>query len=86
MVFGEVRFLPALKYTDMTDTRTPKQKELTALLYDMEGWGRINEFVVRIFEDTDTRLRVLTALEATPMDADHIEWRGIVDYAIRKFL
>ena len=70
----------------MTDTLTPKQKELTALLYDMEGWDRINSFVVRIFEDTDTRLRVLRALEATPMEADHIEWRGIVDYAIRKFL
>lgn len=70
----------------MTNTLTPKQKELTALLYEMEGWNRINEFVVRIFDDADTRLRVLRALEATPMDADHIEWRGIVDYAIRKFL
>ena len=72
--------------TDMTDTLTPKQQELTALLYDMEGWERINSFVARIFEDTDTRLRVLRALEATPMDADHIEWRGIVDYAIRRYL
>ena len=72
--------------TDMTDTRTPLQKELQALLYDMESWERINSFVVRTFEDTDTRLRVLRALEATPMDADHIEWRGIVDYAIRKYL
>ena len=72
--------------TDMTDTRTPLQKELQAKLYDMEGWDRINSFVVRIFEDTDIRLRVLQALEATPMEADHIEWRGIVDYAIRKFL
>lgn len=70
----------------MTDTRTPKQKELTALLYTMESWERINSFVVRTFEDTDTRLRVLRALEATPMDADHIDWRGIVDYAIRKWL
>ena len=72
--------------TDMTDTLTPKQQELTALLYDMESWERINSFVVRTFEDTDTRLRVLRALEATPMDADHIEWRGIVDYAIRRYL
>ena len=56
------------------------------MLYTMESWERINDFVVRKFEDTDTRLRVLRALEATPMDADHIEWRGIVDYAIRKFL
>jgi len=72
--------------TDMTNTLTPRQQELTALLYDMESWERINSFVVRIFEDTDTRKRVLTALNATPMDADHIEWRGIVDYAIRKWL
>ena len=71
--------------TDMTDTRTPLQKELTEMLYTMESWERINDFVVRKFEDTDTRLRVLRALEATPMDADHIEWRGIVDYAIRKY-
>lgn len=56
------------------------------MLYDMEGWARINDFVVRIFEDKDTRLRVLRALEDTPMDYDHIEWRGIVDYAIRKYL
>ena len=72
--------------TDMTDTRTQLHKELQAQLFEMTGWHRINEFVVRTFEDTDTRLRVLRALEATPMDADHIEWRGIVDYAIRKFL
>jgi len=72
--------------TDMTNTLTPRQQELTALLYDMESWERINSFVVRIFEDTKTRRRVLTALNATPMDADHIEWRGIVDYAIRKYL
>jgi len=72
--------------TDMTNTLTPRQQELTALLYDMESWERINSFVVRIFEDTKTRRRVLTALNATPMDADHIEWRGIVDYAIRKWL
>jgi len=72
--------------TDMTNTLTPRQQELTALLYDMESWERINSFVVRIFEDTKTRKRVLTALDATPMDADHIEWRGIVDYAIRKYL
>ena len=56
------------------------------MLYTMESWERINDFVVRIFENTDTRKRVLTALNATPMDADHIEWRGIVDMYIRKFL
>ena len=72
--------------TDMTDTRTPLQKELQAQLYDIRGWERINEFVVRKFEDTDTRLRVLRALEATPMDADYVDWQAIVDYAIRKFL
>lgn len=72
--------------TDMTDTLTPKKQALLALLHDMESWERINSFVVRIFEDADTRLRVLRALEGTPMDADHIEWCGIVDYAIRKFL
>ena len=72
--------------TDMTDTRTPLQKELQTQLYDIRGWERINEFVVRKFEDTDTRLRVLRALEATPMDADYVDWQAIVDYAIRKFL
>lgn len=72
--------------TDMKNTLTPRQQELRTMLYDMEGWARINDFVVRIFEDKDTRLRVLRALEDTPMDYDHIEWRGIVDYAIRKYL
>lgn len=72
--------------TDMTDTRTPLQKELQAQLFTLTKWDDINSFVARIFEDTDTRLRVLRALDATPMDFDHIEWRGIVDYAIRKFL
>lgn len=72
--------------TDMTNTLTPLQEELLDTLYDLRSWERINDFVVRKFEDTDTRLRVLRALESTPMDADHIEWRGIVDFAIRKFL
>ena len=56
------------------------------MLYTMESWERINDFVVRKFEDTDTRKRVLTALHATPMDYDHIEWRGIVDMYIRRYL
>jgi hypothetical protein len=72
--------------TDMTDTLTPRQKELTDMLYTMESWERINDFVVRKFEDANTRKRVLTALNATPMDADHIEWRGIVDMYIRRYL
>ena len=92
MVQGGVR-LPSVSLTnthkhmtDMTNTLTPRQQELTAMLYTMESWERINDFVVRIFENTDTRKRVLTALNATPMDADHIEGRGIVDMSIRKFL
>ena len=72
--------------TDMTDTLTPRQQELTEMLYTMESWERINDFVVRKFEDTAQRRRVLTALHATPMDADHIEWRGIVDMYIRRYL
>ena len=70
----------------MTDTRTLKQVNAQEQLHRLVTWDSINDFVVRTFEDTDTRLRVLRALEATPMDADHIDWRGIVDYAIRKFL
>ena len=72
--------------TDMTNTLTPRQQELTEMLYTMESWERINDFVVRKFEDTAQRRRVLTALNATPMDADHIEWRGIVDMYIRRYL
>jgi len=72
--------------TDMTNTLTPLQEELLDTLYDLRSWNRINDFVVRKFEDTDTRLRVLRALEATPMDADYIDWRYVVDCAIRKLL
>ena len=71
--------------TDMTNTLTPKQQELTALLYTMESWERIHSFVHENFP-AESRRMTLNALQATPMDADHIEWRGIVDYAIRKFL
>ena len=70
----------------MTDTRTLKQVNAQEQLHRLVTWDSINSFVARTFEDTDTRLHVLRALEATPMDADHIDWRGIVDYAIRKFL
>ena len=70
----------------MTDTRTLKQVDAQERLHRLFTWDSINEFVVRTFEDTDTRLRVLRALEATPMDADHIDWRGVVDYAIRKYI
>ena len=70
----------------MTDTRTLKQVDVQERLHRLFTWDSISEFVVRTFEDTDTRLRVLRALEATPMDADHIDWRGVVDYAIRKYI
>ena len=71
--------------TDMTDTRTPLQKELQAQLYTLTKWDDINSFVAEKFPPK-ARFRTLTALEASPMDADHIDWRGIVDYSIRKFL
>lgn len=92
MVQGGVR-LPSVSLTNthrnmthMTDTLTPLQEGLLNTLHDIKGWERINDFVVRNFMDTDTRKRVLTALNATPMDADHIDWRGVVDPYIRKFL
>lgn len=69
----------------MTDTRTPLQKELQAKLYTLTKWDDINSFVVEHFP-LKPMTRTLTALNATPMDADHIDWRGIVDTAIRKFL
>lgn len=72
--------------TNMTNTLTPKKQVLLDLLHDMESWERINSFVVLIFEDANTRRRVLKALDRTPMDADHIEWCCIVDSAIRNFL
>ena len=71
--------------TDMTDTRTPLQKELQAELYTLTKWDDINSFVAKNFPPHSRKI-TLTALEKSPMDADHIEWRGIVDYAIRKWL
>ncbi len=69
----------------MPDTRTPLQKELQTKLFTLTNWEDINSFVAETFPPK-ARSRTLTALEATPMDADHIEWRGVVDYAILKFL
>ena len=69
----------------MTDTRTPLQKELQAQLYTLTKWDDINSFVAKNFPPHSRRI-TLTALEKSPMDADLIEWRGIVDYAIRTFL
>ena len=88
MVLGEVRFLPALKHkhmTDMTDTRTPLQKELQAQLYTHKNWEDINSFVAETFPPK-ARFHTLTALEAMPMDTDHIDWQAVVDHCIRKFL
>jgi len=71
--------------TDMTDTRTPLQKELQAKLFTLTTWEDINSFVAKDFPEP-VRRRTLTALEATPMDADHIDWQGVVDFCIRRYL
>tara|TARA_R100000951_G_C2529354_1_gene145912 strand:- start:313 stop:522 length:210 start_codon:yes stop_codon:yes gene_type:complete len=69
----------------MSDTRTPLQNKLESELYTLTTWDDIHSFVHENFP-AESRRMTLNALQATPMDADHIEWRGIVDYAIRKFL
>lgn len=92
MVQGGVR-LPSVSLTNthrnmthMTDTLTLKQRNAQEQLFRLKNWEVINTFVVLTFEDTNTRKRVLTALESTPMDFDYKDWQGIVDFAIRKFL
>ena len=69
----------------MTDTRTPLQKELQAQLKDLKDWDSISSFVAKTFP-SKARFRTLTALEAMPMDTDHIDWQAVVDHCIRKFL
>lgn len=69
----------------MNDTRTPLQKELQSKLYTLTTWDDIHSFVHENFP-VESRRITLNALQGTPMDADHIEWRGVVDYAIRKYL
>jgi len=71
--------------TDMTDTRTPLQKELQTKLFTLTTWEDINSFVAETFPPK-ARFRTLTALEATPMDADHIDWQGVVDFCISRYL
>jgi len=71
--------------TDMTDTRTPLQKELQTKLFTLTNWEDINSFVAKEFPEP-VRRRTLTALHLTPMDSDYIQWQGIVDYYILKFL
>ena len=71
--------------TDMTNTLTPRQQELQSKLFTLTNWEDINSFVAEAFPPK-ARFRTLTALEATPMDADHIDWQGVVDYAIRRYL
>ena len=73
------------KHRHMTDTRTPLQKELQAELHTLTKWDDINSFVAKNFPPHSRKI-TLTALEKSPMDTDYIEWRGIVDYAIRTFL
>lgn len=88
MVQGGVR-LPSVSltntYTNMTDTLTPLQEELTTQLYTLRAWDDIRSFVLTSFPPASRR-RVMTMLHSCPMDFDHIEWRGIVDQGIRKFL
>jgi hypothetical protein len=69
----------------MTDTLTPLQEELTTQLYTLRTWDDIRFFVLTSFPPASRR-RVMTMLHSCPMDFDHIEWRGIVDQGIRKFL
>ena len=69
----------------MTDTRTPLQKELQVQLKSLKDWDSINSFVAATFPPK-ARFRTLTALEAMPMDTDHIDWQAVVDACIRKFL
>jgi|TARA_Y100000015_G_C2328964_1_gene60262 hypothetical protein len=69
----------------MTDTRTPLQKELQAQLYNCKDWESINTFVVMHFP-LKPMTHTLTALNAMPMDTDHIDWQAVVDACIRKFL
>ena len=86
MVLGVVRFHPALKHmTDMTDTRTPLQKELQTKLFTLTDWEDINSFVAKEFPVAAVG-RTLTALHATPMDADYVDWQGVVDYCILRYL
>ena len=49
----------------MTDTLTLKQVNALEHLHRLVTWDSINSFVACTFVDTDTRLRVLRALEAT---------------------
>lgn len=69
----------------MNDNRTPLQKELQAKLHTLTNWDDINFFVHENFP-VGSRRKTLNALQATPMDADHIDWCGVVDYAIRKYI
>tara|TARA_R100000353_G_C6442293_1_gene178949 strand:- start:93 stop:302 length:210 start_codon:yes stop_codon:yes gene_type:complete len=69
----------------MTDTRTPLQKELQAQLYTHKNWEDINTFVAKNFPPK-AMTHTLTALNAMPMDTDHIDWQAVVDACIRKFL
>jgi len=72
--------------TDMTDTRTPLQKELQAKLFTLTTWEDINSFVAKDFP-VDARRRTLALLvNRIPMDYDHIDWQGVVDFCIRKYL
>jgi hypothetical protein len=69
----------------MSDTRTPLQKELQSELYTLTTWDDIHFFVHEKFP-VPARRKTLNTLQDTPMDADHIEWRGVVDYAIRTYI
>lgn len=71
--------------TNMTDTLTPFQKELTTQLYTLRTWSNITTFVALHFPPA-SRKRVMTMLHSCPMDFDFRDWRGVVDLGIRKFL
>lgn len=69
----------------MSDTRTPLQKKLQSELHTLTTWDDIHFFVHENFPVLSRR-KTLNALQWTPMDADHIEWRAVVDYAIRRYI
>ncbi len=69
----------------MSDTRTPLQKKLQSELYTLTTWDDIHSFVHEKFPVL-ARRKTLNRLQFTPMDADHIEWRDVVDYAIRTYI
>jgi len=70
----------------MKDKLTPLQKELQAKLFTLTTLEDIKSFVAKDFP-VDARRRTLALLgNGGPMDYDYIDWQGVVDFCIRKYL